>query len=559
MTQKTTENVAPTLNSSWKLGDLLKGVIDVENEDVDITIASITLDSREVKKNTLFVALNGTDKHGLNFADKAIDKGAVAILWEPDAVWSQGDYSVPAIGVDDLRERLGIIVDRFYGSPSADMKVVGVTGTDGKSTVSHFIAEALNGCGQKSAVIGTLGVGVPGDLVDTGLTTPDVVVVHRTLAEFKQQGIKNVIMEVSSHALDQQRVAGVDFEVAVLTNLTRDHLDYHGTVEAYGEAKARLFVRDGLQSVVINIDDAFGQQLIENSLELENSPEQVNHSEQVKSSKQENKSITSSEGGKNRQADVAPQAIQAQVIAYSVAKSAVKSVVGSGVSPAECLKATNPQFTHNGIQADFHFHGDTKTVNAPVLGEFNLYNLLAATGCLIGMGLPFAKAVDCVCKVKTVPGRMEKVSSDGEPLVVVDYAHTPSALEAALKALRVHTPSRVVCVFGCGGDRDKGKRPLMARTAELNANMVILTDDNPRSEMPFQIMHDMISGLEHPEHVAMEHDRAKAIRYAVKSVESGDSVLIAGKGHETYQLVGDEKRDFDDRVEARAAIREAAL
>ncbi len=543
MIQKMTGETAQTLNKLWKLGSLLEGVIDVSNEDVDIIIESMTLDSREVKENTLFVALNGTDKHGLNFADKAIDKGAVAILWESDAVWSQGSYRVPAIGVDDLRERLGIIVDRFYGSPSADMKVVGVTGTDGKSTVSHFIAEALNGCGQKSAVIGTLGVGVPGDLVETGLTTPDVVVVHRTLAEFKQQGIKNVIMEVSSHALDQQRVAGVDFEVAVLTNLTRDHLDYHGTMEAYGESKARLFVRDGLKSVVINIDDAFGQQLIENSLEQVNSPEQNRENS--------DKSITNSEDGKNRQADVAPQAIQAKVIAYSV--------VGAGVSSAECLKATNPQFTQNGIQAEFHYHGDTKTVNAPVLGEFNLYNLLAATGCLIGMGLPFAKAVDCVCKVKTVPGRMEKVSSDGEPLVVVDYAHTPGALEAALKALRVHTPSRVVCVFGCGGDRDKGKRPLMARTAEANANMVILTDDNPRSEMPFQIMHDMIIGLENPEHVAMEHDRAKAIRFAVKSIEGGDSVLIAGKGHETYQLVGDEKLEFDDRVEARAAIREAAL
>lgn len=501
-------------STPWRLADLLDGVIRVDAKHADIQIELITLDSRKVTKNTLFIALDGVANHGLSFANKAIDNGAVVIIWEPEASWKSAKYSVPTVEVDDLRERLGIIVDRFYGSPSKDMQVVGVTGTDGKSTVSHFVAEALNATGQKSAVIGTLGVGVPGSLIDTGLTTPDVTVVHRTLAEFKQQGIKNVIMEVSSHALDQQRVAGVHFDVAVLTNLGRDHLDYHQTVEAYGEAKARLFVRDGLQSVVINVDDDFGQQLVESNREKEANA-------------------------------------QSKVIAYSLNCS--------GVSSVECLKATNPQFNHSGIQADIHFNGETRTVKASVLGEFNLYNLLAATGCLIGLGLSFEDAIDSVSKVKTVPGRMEKVSSDGEPLVVVDFAHTPSALEAALKAIRTHTPSRVVCVFGCGGDRDRGKRPLMAQAAEKNANMVVLTDDNPRSEMPYQIMNDMIAGLENPEHVAMEHDRAKAIRFAIRSIEQGDSLLIAGKGHETVQIVGNQKIPFDDRQQAKAAIREVAL
>ena len=226
---------------------------------------------------------------------------------------------------------------------------------------------------------------------------------------------------------------------------------------------------------------------------------------------------------------------------------------------AEYLTAVNPKYSASGIQADFHFKGDTKVMNAPVLGKFNIYNLLAATACLMGLGHSFAEAVNCIKQVKTVPGRMEKVSTpEDRSLVVVDFAHTPGALEAVLKAMREHTPSRLVCVFGCGGDRDRGKRPMMAQVAEQYADMVVLTDDNPRSEMPFQIMHDMIEGLENPEHVAMEHDRAKAIRFAVGAVEQGDSVLIAGKGHETVQIVGDEKYSFDDREQARAALKELA-
>ena len=519
-------------NTHMMLNDLLQGVVENASSYAGININNITLDSREVSEGSLFIAVKGTVKHGLNFADKAIDKGAAAILWETDDSWSQGETaksagrSIPAIAIDDLRERLGIIVDRFYGSPSADLNVVGVTGTDGKSTVSHFIAEALNnsGEGEKSAVIGTLGVGIPGQLIDTGLTTPDVVVVHRTLAEFKQQGFKNVVMEVSSHALDQHRVAGVRFDVVMLTNLGRDHLDYHETVAAYGDAKAKLFDWLGVRTIVLNHDDEFGRGLAK---KIANKNEQQPDNKRV------------------------------ELINYSVRDSARDGVVREETPSAACLTAVNPKYSASGIHADFYFKGDTKEMSAPVLGEFNVYNLLAATGCLIGLGLSFAAAVECIKQVKMVPGRMEKVSTkEDESLVVVDYAHTPGALEAALKALREHTPSRVVCVFGCGGDRDRGKRPLMAKVAEQYANMVVLTDDNPRSEMPFQIMHDMIEGLENPEHVAMEHNRAKAIRFAIGAAEQGDSVLIAGKGHETVQIVGNEKRPFDDREQARAALNE---
>ncbi len=511
--------------SNWKLSELLEGVIDNAADYSDITINHITLDSREVGEGSLFVAVSGSAKHGLNFADKAIDKGAAAILWETDESWSQGEYAIPVIAIDDLRERLGIIIDRYYGSPSADMKIVGITGTDGKTTVSHFVAEALNAIGERSAVIGTLGVGVPGSLVETGLTTPDVIAVHRTLAEFKQQGVQNVIMEVSSHALDQHRVAGVRFDVAALTNLGRDHLDYHETVAAYGDAKAKLFEWDSLTTVVLNHDDKFGKELAQ---KINNKATDVNHS---------------TEGSTEAKTSL-------ELINYCVAYS-------NDVS-AECLTAVNPKYSASGIQADFYYKGEAgehKAMSAPVLGEFNTYNLLAATGCLMGLGKTFAEAVACIEHVKTVPGRMEKVSTkEDRSLVVVDFAHTPGALEAALKAIREHTPSRLVCVMGCGGDRDRGKRPMMAKVAEQYADMVVLTDDNPRSEMPFQIMHDMIEGLENPEYVAMEHDRAKAIKFAVDSVEQGDSVLIAGKGHEKYQIVGDEKRPFDDREQARVAL-----
>jgi UDP-N-acetylmuramoyl-L-alanyl-D-glutamate--2,6-diaminopimelate ligase len=334
---------------------------------------------------------------------------------------------------------------------------------------------------------------------------------------------------VSSHALDQHRVAGVRFDVAMLTNLGRDHLDYHETLAAYGDAKAKLFDWEGLKTIVLNHDDEFGKGL----------------EKKFKDKKSKDKKSVDKKN--------------VEILSYCVVDqvSEVVSSVSEDDVSAEYLTAVNPQYSASGIQADFHFKGDTEVMSAPVLGKFNIYNLLAATGCLMGLGQSFSEAVNCIKQVKTVPGRMEKVSTpEDRSLVVVDFAHTPGALEAALKAMREHTPSRLVCVFGCGGDRDRGKRPMMAQVAEQYADMVVLTDDNPRSEMPFQIMHDMIEGLENPEHVAMEHDRAKAIRFAVGAIEQGDSVLIAVKGHETVQIVGDEKHPFDDRDQARAALKE---
>jgi len=329
---------------------------------------------------------------------------------------------------------------------------------------------------------------------------------------------------VSSHALDQQRVAGVRFAVAVLTNLGRDHLDYHKTLEAYAAAKAKLFALPGLQSIVVNQDDKFGEQIMQTWLN---------------------------------------QSAKTRLITYTLNKQAETTSTENSSHPFECLQAENPQYLNKGIQADIIYRSakgeeTSASLTAKVLGEFNVYNLLAASGCLMGLGMPFAEAMSCVQQVKGVPGRMQKVSGQNQALVVVDFAHTPGALKAALQAIRAHTTQRVVCVFGCGGDRDRGKRPLMAQVAEQYADMVVLTDDNPRTEMPYQIMQDMISGLQKPEHVAMEHNRAKAIRFAVNAVEPGDAVLIAGKGHETVQIVGSEKIPFDDCLEAVAALQECA-
>ena len=457
--------------STWGLASLLAGVVDVDDA---YEVNAITLDSREVAQGSLFVALKGGQRHGLEFVEQVIKSGAAAIIWESDNNYSQPNVSIPCIEITGLRDHLGVIANRFYGEPSKSLDVIGVTGTDGKTTVTHFIAQAFNTDAQDGAVIGTLGAGIPGKMKETGHTTPDVLSVHKILADMRLQKLSHIAMEVSSHALNQGRVNGVKFDVLALTNLTRDHLDYHETVEAYAEAKAKLFDWPDAKVLVLNVMDDFGRELA------------GKHTSRVEAG--EIKIIGYREGSINE----------------GVGESVGESV---GEYAAECLVATNPKFTTQGIQADIHFESEVVHLNAPILGAFNLHNLLAAMGSLVGLGMRLKEAAERLSKVETVPGRMEMIPNDQGVLVVVDYAHTPGALESALKALRKHTESRLICVFGCGGDRDRGKRPLMARIAEKNADMVVLTDDNPRSEMPFQIMHDMIEGLENPEHVAMEHSR----------------------------------------------------
>ncbi len=473
-------------------------------------INALTLDSRDIQAGSLFVALNGGHHHGLEFALTAEKQGAAAIIWEANEHYHAPDIAIPCIKIDNLRQHLGIIANRFYAEPSKLLDVIGVTGTDGKTTVTHFIAQAFNTTANIAAVIGTLGIGRPNAVTETGHTTPDVLSVHQALVTLKQQQLAHIAMEVSSHALDQGRVNGVAFDVVTLTNLTRDHLDYHQTVDAYAAAKAKLFAWPTAKTLVLNLDDEFGVRLA-------------------------------------NEHQVRANAGEIKIIGYGVGNAADY--------PVGSLIASNPRYTTQGTQATINFHQQVTHLNVPVLGAFNLYNILAAAGSLIGLGMRLKEALTRLGKVDTVAGRMETIVNDQGILVVVDYAHTPGALEQALQAIRKHTTNRLICVFGCGGDRDRGKRPLMAGIAEQNADMVILTDDNPRNEMPFQIMNDMIQGLKNPEHVAMEHDRHKAIRFAIQSAAAGDTILIAGKGHETVQIVRGETHQFDDREQAAMALR----
>ncbi len=510
------------LNLSQSLATLLKGIVTVSPRE-DCIVSSITQDSREVVKGSLFVALKGLSQHGLKYAEEVQKQGASAILWEADATENDlesyvANLVIPCLAVSNLRSHLGLIADRFYHSPSQSLNVIGITGTDGKTSVSHFLAQSLDDC----AVIGTIGTGIPGKLQKATHTTPDVLSVHKTLAELKSQGIRSVAMEVSSHALDQGRVDQVDFDVAVLTNLSRDHLDYHKTVEAYAEAKAKLFDWSGLNKRVINLDDAFGQKLLK------------------KGGDGYLYSITEPESSANRF-----KSDKRRLSAKITAKNARFSE--TGISATILLENPSAKKQKN----------EQGELNVKVLGRFNLSNLLATLATMLALGESLDTALQRINQVQTVEGRMQKVS-DSDVLVVVDFAHTPNALETVLKALREHTRKQLICVFGCGGDRDAGKRPLMAAVAEAQADVVITTDDNPRTEDPEKIMQDIMAGFRQPQRVTVEHDRAAAIQIALQQAGKGDVVLIAGKGHEKVQITANGTIPFSDQEQASRVLQEMA-
>ena len=485
-----------------RLSLLLTNIADV-SEGIDRDITSVTLDSREVVSGTLFVALKGTQQHGLAYAEKAQQLGAVAIIWESDESTNAPSLEIPCIEITDLRQKLGQLADRFYSSPSQSLNMIGITGTDGKTSVSHFLAQAVN----DSAVIGTIGIGALNDLQKATHTTPDVLSVHKNLQMLKNKAIKTVAMEVSSHALDQGRVDNVQFDVVVLTNLSSDHLDYHGTLEAYAEAKQKLFKSAGLKAIVVNLDDEFGREL----------------------------------ASKNQ--------LDVDVIGYSVAEQTDFS--------NDVLLAHDVVLSEKGVAASISYQGQTAKLNAVVLGRFNISNLLASLGAMLALGWSLPDALNQLNNVTTVAGRMEKVSEAGV-LAVVDYAHTANALETVLNALREHTQGKLVCVFGCGGDRDTSKRPLMAKVAEQFADVVIVTDDNPRTESPQKIMRDIVAGFNKPELALVEHDRATAIATALSQAKQGDTVLIAGKGHENVQILATETLPFSDKEQASKVLQELA-
>jgi UDP-N-acetylmuramoyl-L-alanyl-D-glutamate--2,6-diaminopimelate ligase len=484
-------------NQGMSLHDLLDGQVPAL-PSVNPFVRGMSSDSRALKKDDVFIALAGATTHGLKFAKHAQDIGVAAVLYEtpapPGFVETANTIAVPA-----LRRKCGVIANRFYAKPSESLQMLGVTGTNGKTSTVQLIAQALSLGGTTAGTIGTLGAGLYGKLVEGERTTPDVIAVHGFLADMRDAGASHVAMEVSSHALDQGRVDAVAFDVAVFTNLTRDHLDYHGSMEAYGEAKAKLFTWPTLSAAVINCDDVFSETLIE---------------------------MLSSD---------------INLIALS-----------SRGHEAANLQARNVRLNAGGISFDLCRAEKVLPVHSPLLGRFNVDNLLAVAGSLLALDWPLEKIAKVLPKLSPVGGRMSRVGGEnGKPLVVVDYAHTPDALEQALANLRSHTEGKLICVFGCGGDRDKGKRPVMAAIAERAADVVIVTDDNPRNENGDAIVQDIQSGFSHLSRALVQRDRAKAIAAAIRQAGSDDVVLIAGKGHETYQEVYGIKMPFDDMVQAR--------
>lgn len=481
------------------LKDLLAGVVDAG----DVVIGGLDQDSRRIAPGEAFVALRGARAHGLAHAPRALERGAVAILAElplpSDTPTLPG--TVPLIGIENLRGRLGAIAARYYGEPSQALRVVGVTGTNGKTSTVQLLAQALTHLGRRAATIGTLGAGLQGAIAPGEHTTPDAIAVQRLLAEFRDAGATDVAMEVSSHALAQGRVNAVAFRIAVFTNLTRDHLDYHGSMAAYGAAKAGLFRFPGLAAAVLNLDDAFGAAL---AAQLPESLQRVTY------------------GLDDPRADVRADAIAASV---------------------------------EGLAFELHTPWGAGPVRTRLLGGFNVANLLAVVACLGICGVAFDDIVAALAVLEPVPGRMSRLGGhDDVPLLVVDYAHTPDALEQALTTLRAHCAGELVCVFGCGGERDAGKRPQMAAIAESLADRVVVTDDNPRGEDGDTIVADILAGFVAPGRVTVQRDRARAIAEAVREARGGDVVLIAGKGHEPYQEIGGVRHPFDDRQVARAAL-----
>jgi UDP-N-acetylmuramoyl-L-alanyl-D-glutamate--2,6-diaminopimelate ligase len=459
-------------------------------------IERLTADSRRCGPGTAFFAYPGEKADGRAYIGDAVARGASAVLWEAgNFAWSPA-WRVPNSAVHGLKQRASELAGEFYGQPSHALWMCGVTGTNGKTSSSHWIAAALERSGTRSGIIGTLGCGFPGALRDAGNTTPDALELQATLSELRAAGARAAAMEVSSHGLTQGRVNGVRFACALFTNLSHDHLDYHRSMQAYAEAKARLFALPGLEAAVLNLDDAFGRELARRL------------------------------AGRVRRIGYAMDAPVAGATDEFIGLQPSMQIVSSW--------------------------GRARLATRQV-GRFNLANALGVLGCLMARGLPFADAVRLLAELPAVPGRMEQVGE--RPLVIVDYAHTPDALEKVLGALRplaAERGGRLAVVFGAGGDRDPAKRPLMGAVGERGSDRVIITSDNPRSEDPLRIIEAIASGMRAD--APREPDRRRAIELAVLEAAPQDVVLIAGKGHESYQEIAGRRLPFSDQAVARAAL-----
>jgi UDP-N-acetylmuramoyl-L-alanyl-D-glutamate--2,6-diaminopimelate ligase len=487
-------------------------------------IRGLSADSRSLRAGDAFVAYPGASADGRRHIADALARGAVAVLWEREGFSWDDAWRAPNIAVDGLRRMAGEIAHEVYGRPSEKLWLAGVTGTNGKTSCSHWIAQALNALGRKTAVVGTLGSGIPAalgtepmaDFVPSANTTPDAIELQRRLAEFLQAGAQGAAMEVSSIGLDQGRVNGVQFDVALLTNLSRDHLDYHGDMERYAAAKMQLFETPGLSGAVLNMDDVLG----------------VRIAQKLAGSK------------------------------LACAGYSAHAGVASAAGLEFFLEAENVRLTRHGLAFGLVSSWGRAEVHSTLLGRFNVANLLGVLGVLLGAGVELEPAVAALNAVTPPPGRMQRLGGGSKPLAVVDYAHSPDALEAALMSLRPLVGAdggRLVCVFGCGGDRDRGKRALMGAIAARKADQVVLTSDNPRSEDPLEIITDILEGVLGEEQRPGQPplvlaSRREAIASTIAGAAAGDVVLIAGKGHEDYQETAGQRAHFSDAAVAAEAL-----
>lgn len=474
----------------------LSACIGAAVDGVDPWISGIAIDSRRVKRGDLFVACRGERTDGHRFVRDAVAAGAAAVV-----VDSQIDaVDVPVVRVADAQREASFVAGRFFDEPSRALRCVGVTGTNGKTSVTVHTAELLSRQGWRAAFGGTLGWGFEGRVCGSRLTTEDAVTLQRRLAELARSGAAAVAMEVSSHALAQHRADGVALEVGVFTNLTRDHLDYHGSMERYGDAKRRLFDFPSMKAAVINVDDTLGMRLAREVRE------------------------------------------RMRVVTY-------------GAAPDADIRWRNLVFDMDGVRGELATPWSNGPFAVPLYGEFAVANVAAALGAVGVLGADVATAVEAARTLGAAPGRMQRVRRPGRPLVVIDYAHTPDALTKALDAARRHIGGRVICVFGCGGDRDRGKRPLMAAAVENAADLAWVTNDNPRSEVPLNIANDVLGGFTGKIPVNVELDRQRAIELAIAAATPADLVLVAGKGHEAYQEIGGQRLPHSDLAAVEAVLR----
>jgi UDP-N-acetylmuramoyl-L-alanyl-D-glutamate--2,6-diaminopimelate ligase len=486
-------------------------------ESLGVTVTRLVTDSRAVKPGDTFVAYPGSRTDGRQYIAQAIAGGANAVIWEAHGFNWNDEWRIPNLAVRDLRHHAGEIADHVYAGPSAKLWMVGITGTNGKTSCSHWLAQSLTELGKKSALIGTLGNGFPGTLQPTLNTTPDAIHLHGLLAEYLKRGAQAVVMEVSSHALAQGRVNGVQYDVALLTNLSHDHLDYHGDMQNYAAAKRRLFDWQQLRFAVLNLDDAFGAELA-----------QQLHGSQV------------------------------ELVGYGLEKASFDLSEQLGIRKVQGAELS---MGAGGLRMQLHTDWGDAVLNSGLMGRFNASNLLGVLAVLLVSGMELPDAVRALQQVRAVPGRMQTLGGGIVPTVVVDYAHTPDALEKVLQTMRevvAASGGRLICVFGCGGDRDRGKRPMMGKVAAKLADMCIVTSDNPRSEDPHDIIVSIVSGMAGGNYQVIE-ERAEAIAQAIRTAQAADAVLLAGKGHEPYQEIGGVKHPFSDVEVAQRALDAWAL